>query len=636
MRRTLRPLQCFLVWPPPRTPYAWQTRRDAPSVCVHTHVLPVPSQEDFLVFGLRFRTHHQTLVVLALLAGSKAGCSEAAKPNQLGFGVGFVCEEDRVESSLLRLRVLVDGCDEDSETLYEASVGRGEAAPPIDNLGPGRYGVEATAYAEDDMVVARACLEVSLPRSEAIRLELRSTACVQEPLDAGPPMDMDAEIDADGENDAETSDPDAQGEADADPADAEQEPDAGPVVCSSDCSDSDPCTDDLCVAGACTHQPFSGARECDGIACTQGDTCVAGECQPGAPDDAACADDGNACTAEVCVAGAGCNRSNAGADGRSCNDNIGCTSSDTCNNGVCSGADNCPSGQVCSASRLICVACTSPADCDDGNPCTTDTCNASNGQCGHSNNTASCNDGKSCTGSDVCAAGRCAGTSTCPSDATCGGSTCSCTDGSETLCSASNTCVNLTNAASDCGLCGRSCGSGNSCQNGACKPSAASACTAYRNGGHDYLVCNDTLSWTAARDRCRSFGLVLAIVDSQSENDFLRDRLGGAARWLGANDRGTNGNSCRLSSEEGTWYWANGSSDNGTRFCTATASGAVSCNLVTGLYQNWNFGEPNNGSCTCNFQGCTDGQDCASIDPPNGTWDDDLCTAALGYICETP
>jgi hypothetical protein len=586
-----------------------------------------------LVFGLRLRTHHQTLVALALLAGSKAGCSEATKPNQLGFGVGFACEADRVESSLLRLRVLEDGCGADTETLYEASLGRGEAAPPVDNLGPGRYGVEATAYAEDDVVVARACLEVSLPRSEAIRLDLRSAGCVQEPPDAGPPMDMDAEIDADSEGDAEPPDPDAQGEADA-----EQEPDgdAAPVTCSGDCSDSDPCTDDVCVAGACTHPPFSGARECDGISCTQGDMCLAGECQPGAPNDAACADDGNACTSEVCVAGAGCNRSNAGADGRSCNDNIGCTGPDTCNNGVCGGADNCPSGQVCSASRLICLACTSADDCDDGNPCTTDTCNASNGQCGSSNNTASCNDGKSCTGNDVCAGGSCTGTSTCPSDATCGGSTCSCNDGSETLCSASNSCVNLTNTASDCGLCGRSCPSGNSCQNGACKPGAASACTAYRNGGHDYLVCNDRLSWTAARDRCRGFGLVLAIVDSQSENDFLRDRLGGAARWLGANDRGDDGSNCRLSREEGTWHWANASSDEGLLLCTATSSGTIACNLQAGRYQNWNLGEPDNSSCGCRFNDCTEGQDCGSIDPPNGTWDDDLCTSTLGYICETP
>jgi hypothetical protein len=589
------------------------------------------SREDRLLFGLRFRTHYQTLVALASLAGSEAGCSEAVKPGELGFRVGFACEEDRTQSTRLRLRLLRDGCDMEGETLYQVSLGRGEAAPAAANIAPGRYGIEATAYAANDELVAYACRAISLPSDEAIELDLRSDTCAaapdaQAPLDGG--LDGGPELDAGPESDAEVED-------------AELESDAPPAACSSDCSDSDPCTEDLCVDGACTNPPFSGARECDNIPCTQGDMCVAGECQPGAPSDAACADDGNPCTAEVCVAGAGCNRSNAGADGRTCNDGIGCTSPDTCSNGLCTGVDICTGSQVCSAAARMCISCTGPQDCDDSNPCTTDTCSA--GQCGHSNNTASCNDGKSCTGNDVCAGGSCSGASTCPSDATCGGSTCSCNDRSETLCSASNTCVNLTSTASDCGLCGRACGSGNSCQNSACKPGAASDCTAFRNGGHDYLVCDNLLSWSAARDRCRGFGLVLVVIDSQSENDFLRDRLDGAPRWTGANDRGNDGGNCRLSQEEGTWYWASGGSDNGTSFCTASPSGSVSCTR-SGVFTNWNFGEPNNGgsSCSCNFNCplgqdcCTEGQDCGSIDPPNGTWDDDSCSATLGYICETP
>lgn len=568
------------------------------------------------MFGFHLRTHYSALVALALLSA----CSEAAKPNELSLRVGFACDADRVQSSRLRLRVLLDGCNADAEPMYEASLARGEAAPPIDSVEPGHYGMEATAYGEDETVVAHACLEVGLPRSEAVALELASEACADDASDAS--VAMDAEIDA-GQRDAEALGLDAQ----------ETKVDAASSVCSSDCSDSDPCTEDLCVAGACTNPPFTGARECDGIACTQGDMCAAGECQHGAPNDAACADDGNPCSAETCVVGAGCNRSNTAADGRSCNDNTNCTNPDTCRNGICSGVDTCTNGQVCSAALRVCLACSGAQDCNDGNPCTNDTCSA--GQCGHTNNTASCSDGKSCTSNDVCSAGVCSGTSTCPSDASCGGSTCSCSDSSETLCSGSNTCVNLTNTASDCGLCGRACGSGDSCQNGACKPSAASACTAYRSGGHDYLMCNDTLNWGAALDRCRSFGLVLAVVDSQTENDFLKDRLNGAQRWIGANDRGDDGNSCRLSHEEGTWYWANGSSDNGSKFCTATASGTVDCTLEPGRYQNWFDGQPNNIYCDCKFNNCSEGQDCGSIDA-NGDWYDDQCSVSYGYVCETP
>jgi hypothetical protein len=195
--------------------------------------------------------------------------------------------------------------------------------------------------------------------------------------------------------------------------------------------------------------------------------------------------------------------------------------------------------------------------------------------------------------------------------------------------------VNLTNTASDCGLCGRACGSGNSCQNGACKPGSATQCTAYRSGGHDYLICSDTLIWTAARDRCRSFGLVLGVVDSQSENDFLRDRLGGTPHWIGASDRGDEGSNCRLSREEGTWYWANGTSDNGIKLCTTTASGTVACTLEPGRYHNFRSDQPNNIYCECNFNGCSEGQDCASMQPA-GEWFDDQCSLTLGYVCETP
>jgi hypothetical protein len=556
-----------------------------------------------------------------LLTGLNGACSEEPKPRDLDFRVGFACEADRMESNQLRLRVLAGGCEADAGVLYEATLQRGEVAPLVDQIGRGSYGLEASAFGDEQTLVALTCLDVKLPRSEAIDLELRSATCDDSRLDAE--AALDAELALDAEVDAERA------------RDAGQDAgiDATPSVCSSDCSDTDPCTDDRCVGGACSHMPFSGARECDGIACTQGDMCVAGTCQPGAPNHAACPDDGNPCSAETCVAGAGCNRSNTGANGQSCDDHISCTSSDTCKEGTCSGVDTCGSGQVCSAAQRICVACGGPQDCDDGNPCTNDTCSA--GQCGHSNNTASCSDGKSCTGNDVCSAGKCAGTSTCPSDATCGGSTCSCNDAGETLCTAANTCVNLTNTPTNCGLCGRACASGDSCQNGACKPSSASMCTAYRSGGHDYLICSDTLIWTAARDRCRGFGLVLAIVDSQSENDFLRDRLGGTPHWLGASDRGDEGNNCRLSAEEGSWYWADGSSDNGLKLCTATANGDIACTLEPGRYQNWFAGQPNNIYCECRFNNCSEGQDCATMDGM-GDWYDDQCSLTQGYVCETP
>ncbi len=51
--------------------------------------------------------------------------------------------------------------------------------------------------------------------------------------------------------------------------------------------------------------------------------------------------------------------------------------------------------------------CTTNAQCDDQNVCTTDTCTVATGACVHANNTASCSDGNSCTQNDVCSAGAC-------------------------------------------------------------------------------------------------------------------------------------------------------------------------------------------------------------------------------------
>ncbi|WP_050431981.1 thrombospondin type 3 repeat-containing protein [Chondromyces crocatus] len=49
--------------------------------------------------------------------------------------------------------------------------------------------------------------------------------------------------------------------------------------------------------------------------------------------------------------------------------------------------------------------CSSNAECDDGNPCTTDTC--VNDTCVRSNNNLSCNDGNACTENDACVNGAC-------------------------------------------------------------------------------------------------------------------------------------------------------------------------------------------------------------------------------------
>ncbi|MFO0755663.1 MAG: hypothetical protein U0359_04195 [Byssovorax sp.] len=53
--------------------------------------------------------------------------------------------------------------------------------------------------------------------------------------------------------------------------------------------------------------------------------------------------------------------------------------------------------------------CTSDAECNDGNGCTTDTCDILTGACNHANNGNVCNDGDACTQDDSCVNGVCVG-----------------------------------------------------------------------------------------------------------------------------------------------------------------------------------------------------------------------------------
>lgn len=551
------------------------------------------------------------------------GC-EDKKAHELSFKVSFACADERDLADQLTLRVVRDGCAGD-ETVMEQTLAKGESAQPVNGIGAGVYGLQATALSEGS-AIASDCVEVSLPlgaEDETPAIFLRSDSCDAPPPsdDAGEQPPLDAGLDA------------STGTvSDAAPA-KDSGADTGPRTCSSDCSDSFPCTEDRCVDGQCVHEPFTGSRECDDVACTQGDQCEQGTCRPGTPSNAACPDDGNPCTAETCDAESGCNRDNA--EGAACNDQIGCTNMDACRGGICRGTDSCGSSAgICSAATGMCTACSGAADCDDRDPCTTDSCSA--GACKHVNNTASCNDGKSCTNNDVCNNRVCAGTSTCPSDATCGGSACKCNDSSKALCS--NTCVVLTTSNQHCGQCGRACNNG-SCQNSACKPTAASNCTAYRYGGHDYLLCNDALSWPSARDRCRGYGFGLAIIDNQGENDFLRTRPNAVDRWMGANDRGSNGKDCRRDEEEGAWYWTdpnNTSNENFRLFCAFADRNASSCAASNGAYLNWRSGEPNNDGCnSCVIGDCSDGEDCG-VFSADGSWNDAECGNQLGFICETP
>src|SRR5262245_23011646 len=94
------------------------------------------------------------------------------------------------------------------------------------------------------------------------------------------------------------------------------------------------------------------------------------------------------------------------------------------------------------------IPCVQDADCNDGNPCTTDSCNGS-AQCAFVANTNPCDDGDPCTQNDVCANSACGGFPVdCDDSSGCTADTCE---------SAGNAflCVHTPN-----GSCGGSCGNG--------------------------------------------------------------------------------------------------------------------------------------------------------------------------------
>ncbi len=208
------------------------------------------------------------------------------------------------------------------------------------------------------------------------------------------------------------------------------------------CDDEDDCTDDTCEAGiGCAHTPNT-ASCFDDNSCTVDDTCTDGVCG-GAPADCS---DGKDCTLDTCDPALGCQHNFS--DELPCNDNDKCTESDQCNGGACEGtAITCDDGDICTAD--ICIkaigcdtsynnagcddgdACTETdacslgtcaglaVTCDDENPCTDDTCDPAEG-CVYTPNTVECDDDNICTENDLCIDTACVGTTVeCDDDNAC-------------------------------------------------------------------------------------------------------------------------------------------------------------------------------------------------------------------------
>ena len=199
-------------------------------------------------------------------------------------------------------------------------------------------------------------------------------------------------------------------------------PDSGapPRAClgPEDCADGDACTVDLCGAtGSCANPPKCGPTQqcCDGtcgeccsaVDCDDGNPCTSDQCTTSLcthiPDHALCGADAYCSISGGCQPRETCN----GADPTECDDQDPCTTDSCvgtlCDHPFCDGLVCCP-GVGCAAE------CCDNSGCDDGQACTDDICN--NGVC---ENPLNCPDGDTCCAeTGTCAS--CCSSSDCPDD----------------------------------------------------------------------------------------------------------------------------------------------------------------------------------------------------------------------------
>jgi hypothetical protein len=155
-------------------------------------------------------------------------------------------------------------------------------------------------------------------------------------------------------------------------------------------SDGNPCTNDVCLNGECTHSTVPGCQVCltdgdcdDSNLCTL-DKCGDRGCEHAAlPGCGACSTDGdcddkNLCTTDKCSNQVCEHTPIAGCAFCTVDDN--CNDADPCTLDTC-GVNGCENTPI-----PDCVPCTVDGDCDDGDACTLDACGPEN-QCNQSDAT---------------------------------------------------------------------------------------------------------------------------------------------------------------------------------------------------------------------------------------------------------
>jgi uncharacterized repeat protein (TIGR02543 family) len=165
-------------------------------------------------------------------------------------------------------------------------------------------------------------------------------------------------------------------------------------------------------------------------------------------------------------------------------------------------------------------------------------------------------------------------------------------------------------------------------------PTGGAASPAYYSGnGHYYQYVATARTWDAAESDVANNPLTytfngmrgyLATVTSSGENDFVTNRAGSSAVWLGARRDQTNAHATGTNA----WYWTDGPEAAGT----SAHFFDQGVGAVGGAYLNWNTGEPNGTG--------TSGESALQILSGNGDtgqWNDLQASSnsfVLGYVVE--
>lgn len=128
------------------------------------------------------------------------------------------------------------------------------------------------------------------------------------------------------------------------------------------------------------------------------------------------------------------------------------------------------------------------------------------------------------------------------------------------------------------------------------------------NAGHAYFVCVSQATWLGARAACMAnprFDLVR--IDDLPEQTYFETIVASLTDdvWIGGSDQGT----------EGDWRWTAGNA----QFWSGGSGGT----LTSGMYAEWQSGEPS-------------GDDCARYNRATLAWADTNCDTDMNYyVCES-